>query len=87
MAFDFNIIADFYATLEERVTRARRTLGRALTLTEKVLYAHLHGNAPAAAYVRGQSYAEFAPDRAAMQDATGQMALLQFMGVPKPPAR
>lgn len=79
MAFDFDVINAVYARLPERVAAARKVLGRPLTLTEKVLYAHLYAGAPSEAYGRGGSYVDFAPDRVAMQDATAQMALLQFM--------
>jgi aconitate hydratase len=79
MAFDFELIQKHYAHLPARVTEARQLLGRPLTLTEKILYAHLWDKFPAAPYERGNSYVDFAPDRVAMQDATAQMALLQFM--------
>jgi len=79
MAFDFDRIQKTYATLEPRVSAARALLNRPLTLAEKILYTHLHAGAPTEAYQRGESYVEFAPDRVAMQDATAQMALLQFM--------
>ncbi|MCX5772238.1 MAG: aconitate hydratase [Candidatus Hydrogenedentes bacterium] len=79
MLFDPEMIEQVYTRLPGRVAAARRVLGRPMTLAEKVLYAHVYGGAPAQAYGRGVSYAEFAPDRVAMQDATGQMALLQFM--------
>ena len=79
MLFDLETIEQVYTRLAARVASARRVLGRPMTLAEKVLYAHVHGGAPAQAYTRGASYAEFAPDRVAMQDATAQMALLQFM--------
>jgi aconitate hydratase len=73
------MIQAVYARLAERVQAARQAVGRPLTLAEKILYAHLfHGNATEA-YGRGKSYVDFAPDRVAMQDATAQMALLQFM--------
>ena len=78
------LVENLYATLPERVATARRRLGRPLTLTEKVLFAHLTD--PARQPVkRGESYANLCPDRVAMQDATAQMALLQFMtaGVPE----
>ena len=86
MAFDFDMIQKVYAGLAGRVQKARKVLGRPLTLTEKILYAHLFDDAfPAAAFGRGGSYVDFAPDRVAMQDATAQMALLQFMqaGMPR----
>jgi len=79
MAFDFDLIQKHYANLPARVAEARQLLGRPLTLTEKILYAHLWDKFPAAPYERGGSYVDFAPDRVAMQDATAQMALLQFM--------
>ena len=66
-----------YSTLEEKVTSARKAVGKPLTLTEKILYAHLYSNITP--YQRGIDYANFSPDRVAMQDATAQMALLQFM--------
>ncbi len=62
-----------------KIAAARKLAGRPLTLSEKILYAHLYGSLPAAAYTRGKDYVDFAPDRVAMQDATAQMALLQFM--------
>ncbi|HUW61368.1 MAG TPA: aconitate hydratase [Candidatus Bathyarchaeia archaeon] len=79
MQFDLEMIEQVYTRLPGRVAAARRVLNRPMTLAEKVLYAHIHGGEPAQAYRRGTSYAEFAPDRVAMQDATAQMALLQFM--------
>jgi aconitate hydratase len=79
MAFDFDLIQKHYSKLPARVTEARQLLGRPLTLTEKILYAHLWDKFPTAPYQRGGSYVDFAPDRVAMQDATAQMALLQFM--------
>jgi aconitate hydratase len=79
MAFDFDRIQDVYARLPERVAAARKVVGRPLTLSEKILYAHLYDGAAREAYARGESYVDFAPDRVAMQDATAQMALLQFM--------
>lgn len=79
MAFDFEMIQQVYARMAERVAAARKTAGRPLTLAEKVLYAHLWDGPAAKAYARGADYVDFAPDRVAMQDATAQMALLQFM--------
>src|SRR5690606_39858908 len=67
-----------YAELPAKVAAARQLLGKPLTLTEKILYAHLYGQLPASPYTRGKDYVDFAPDRVAMQDATAQMALLQF---------
>ncbi len=79
MAFDIEMIRETYAKFPARVEAARKLLGRPMTLTEKILYAHLFDALPASAYERGKSYVDFAPDRVAMQDATAQMALLQFM--------
>lgn len=79
MAFDIEMIQRVYAQLDKKVEQARKLLGRPLTLTEKILYAHLSGEMPSAPYERGKSYVDFNPDRVAMQDATAQMALLQFM--------
>ncbi len=79
MVFDLDRIKQVYAHFSERVNTARNGVGRPLTLAEKILYAHLYHQPPQKAYTRGESYAEFAPDRVAMQDATAQMALLQFM--------
>lgn len=78
MAFDLDLIKKVYAELPEKVAAARQILNRPLTLTEKILYAHL--DQPATAPLkRGEDYVDFRPDRVAMQDATAQMALLQFM--------
>jgi aconitate hydratase len=79
MPFDINMIKAWYAALPQRITDARRVLGRPLNLTEKILYAHLHDASPLKTYQKGNDYVFFAPDRVAMQDATAQMALLQFM--------
>ncbi|MEG0188622.1 MAG: aconitase family protein, partial [Algoriella sp.] len=79
MAFDIDMIKGVYARMQERVDTARTIVGRPLTYSEKILYAHLFDGKPAVAYTRGESYVDFAPDRVAMQDATAQMALLQFM--------
>ncbi|HEY4147742.1 MAG TPA: aconitate hydratase [Chitinophagaceae bacterium] len=79
MVFDLEMIKKVYAGFGGRIDAARKAVGRPLTLTEKILYAHLwQGNADQA-FERGKSYVDFAPDRVAMQDATAQMALLQFM--------
>jgi aconitate hydratase len=78
MVFDLDLIKKLYAGLPAKVQAARRLTGMPLTLTEKILYAHLY-EAPKKAYGRGKDYVDFAPDRVAMQDATAQMALLQFM--------
>src|SRR5690554_2207671 len=79
MAFDIDMIKTVYSRFEERVNAARKVVGKPLTLTEKILYAHLWDGEATQAYERGNSYVDFAPDRVAMQDATAQMALLQFM--------
>jgi aconitate hydratase len=84
MAFDIEMIRKVYAEMPARIEAARRVLGRPLTLSEKILYAHLHDGAATTAYERGKSYVDFAPDRVAMQDATAQMALLQFMQAGRP---
>tara|TARA_B100000427_G_scaffold63364_1_gene50065 strand:+ start:6373 stop:8631 length:2259 start_codon:yes stop_codon:yes gene_type:complete len=78
MAFDSDMIAAFYKSLSNRVVKARQLLGRPLTLTEKILYAHVD-RFPDKPFQRGVDYVLFNPDRVAMQDATAQMALLQFM--------
>jgi len=79
MLFDLDLIRKVYSTLPERVNVARKLLGRPLTLSEKVLYSHLFDGSPSQVFERGTDYVDFAPDRVAMQDATAQMALLQFM--------
>ncbi|MFT5512746.1 MAG: aconitate hydratase [Bacteroidia bacterium] len=79
MAFDINLIKKVYSTMGERVKAARELTGKPLTLSEKILYSHLWDNLPESAFGRGKSYVDFAPDRIACQDATAQMALLQFM--------
>ncbi len=79
MPFDIDMIKAFYKTFPSRVDEAKEKLGRPLTLTEKILYAHLHEESPLQHYGRGKDYVFFAPDRVAMQDATAQMAVLQFM--------
>ena len=84
MAFDLPVIQRVYAQLPERVKAARRAVGRPLTLAEKILYSHLCDGLARQAYARGESYVDFAPDRVAMQDATAQMALLQFMQAGRP---
>ncbi|MET7001016.1 aconitate hydratase [Chitinophaga defluvii] len=78
MVFDIDMIKKVYAALPGKVEATRKMLGRPLTLAEKILYAHLY-TATTSPFERGKSYVEFAPDRVAMQDATAQMALLQFM--------
>ncbi len=89
MAFDLDMIQRVYANLGERVEAARQAVGKPLTLSEKILYSHLFAGAgsasrPAQAFERGKAYVDFAPDRVAMQDATAQMALLQFMQAGRP---
>lgn len=84
MAFDIEMIKEVYTNLPAKVEAARKLVGRPLTLTEKILYAHLHKNQSAESFTRGKSYVDFAPDRVAMQDATAQMALLQFMQSGRP---
>ena len=79
MAFDIEMIKGVYARMKERVDTARQVVGRPLTYSEKILYAHLTDGNPTQALARGESYVDFDPDRVAMQDATAQMALLQFM--------
>ncbi len=79
MAFDLDMIQTVYDQLPEKVSAARTFLNRPLTLTEKILYSHLYPDTEMEDFVRGGSYVNFSPDRVAMQDATAQMALLQFM--------
>lgn len=84
MAFDLDMIKGVYARMQEKVGAAREIVGRPLTLAEKILYSHLWEGNPSQVYERGKSYVDFAPDRVAMQDATAQMALLQFMQAGRP---
>ena len=79
MAFDIDMIKAVYERMPARVEAARNLVGRPLTLSEKILYSHLWEGNPTEVFERGKSYVDFAPDRVAMQDATAQMALLQFM--------
>ena len=79
MAFDIDMIKGVYSQMAERVDQARELVGRPLTLSEKILYTHLWDGTPNKAFTRGKDYVDFAPDRIACQDATAQMALLQFM--------
>jgi aconitate hydratase len=79
MAFDINMIKEVYSQMSERVEKAREVVGKPLTLSEKILYSHLWENKPNQKLTRGKDYVDFAPDRIACQDATAQMALLQFM--------
>jgi aconitate hydratase len=85
MVFDLDMIKAVYRQLPERIARARKVVNKPLTLSEKILYAHLHEEQAVGTFTRGKSYVNFSPDRVAMQDATAQMALLQFMsaGIPK----
>ena len=84
MAFDLEMIRKVYSNLGSRIDAARKVVGKPLTLTEKILYGHLCEGEAKEAYGRGVSYVDFAPDRVAMQDATAQMALLQFMQAGRP---
>ena len=79
MVFDLDMVTEFYSNYATKVATAREFIVRPLTLSEKILYAHLWEELPKKAFERGNSYVDFAPDRVAMQDATAQMALLQFM--------
>ena len=79
MVFDIEMIKEVYARYPERIAAARAAVGKPLTLAEKILYAHLWEGKASTAHQRGKSYVDFAPDRIACQDATAQMALLQFM--------
>jgi len=79
MLFDLDLIKKVYSVMPERVIAARRLVGKPLTLSEKILYSHLYDTQSLQIYKRGADYVNFAPDRVAMQDATAQMALLQFM--------
>ena len=84
MAFDIDMIKKVYSQYDERITAARQVVNKPLTLSEKILYAHLWEGNASEDYKRGVSYVDFAPDRVAMQDATAQMALLQFMQAGRP---
>ena len=84
MAFDIEMIKAVYSKMPARIAAARSLTGKALTLTEKILYSHLWEGTPTNTFTRGNSYVDFAPDRVAMQDATAQMALLQFMQAGRP---
>jgi len=79
MAFDIDMIEKVYSKITERVDKAREVVGKPLTLSEKILYSHLWDGNANKAFARGKDYVDFAPDRIALQDATAQMALLQFM--------
>ena len=84
MAFDIEMIRKVYQQLPGKVEAARKEVGHPLTLAEKILYAHLHTDMQLTDFGRGKDYVDFAPDRVAMQDATAQMALLQFMQAGRP---
>ncbi len=84
MVFDLDMIKAVYSRFPERIEAARKAVGKPLTLSEKILYAHLWDGNANEAFERGKSYVDFAPDRVAMQDATAQMALLQFMQAGRP---
>ncbi len=78
MVFDLDLIRKVYERMPRKIEEGRKLTGKALTLSEKILYSHLYKPANDS-YARGKDYVDFAPDRVAMQDATAQMALLQFM--------
>ncbi len=82
--FDLEMIKKLYADFGKRVNEAKAKVNRPLTLSEKILFAHLHNDQKFEDFQRGKSYVDFAPDRVAMQDATAQMALLQFMQAGRP---
>lgn len=84
MVFDLDMIKALYSAMPGRIAKARSVVGKPLTLSEKILYAHLHTDQKLENFGRGKSYVDFAPDRVAMQDATAQMALLQFMSAGRP---
>jgi aconitate hydratase len=84
MPFDIELLRKHYQEFANKVNQAREVLQHPLTLSEKILYAHLHPESPLKNYKRGEDYVFFSPDRVAMQDATAQMALLQFMNAGKP---
>ncbi len=79
MLFDIDMLKKHYAEYSDKVAAAKKVLGRPMTFAEKILYSHLHQESPLKEYKRGEDYVYFSPDRVAMQDATAQMALLQFM--------
>src|SRR5882757_1415467 len=84
MAFDLDMIKALYADMPGRIAAARKVVNKPLTLSEKILYSHLFGGQKVENFGRGTSYVDFAPDRVTMQDATAQMALLQFMSAGRP---
>ena len=83
MVYDLTMLKTFYALYERKIERIRTILQRPLTLAEKILYVHLYDEKNVKNYKRGEDYVNFRPDRVAMQDATAQMALLQFMNAGK----
>ena len=83
MVYDIDMLRSFYSNFPKRVDAAREQVGRPLTLAEKILYAHLYEESDICPFRRGEDYVNFRPDRVAMQDATAQMALLQFMNAGK----
>ncbi|MFA7361505.1 MAG: aconitate hydratase [Candidatus Kapaibacterium sp.] len=84
MAFDTDLIKNVYKNFSDKVSKARKLLGREMTYTEKILYSHLWDSNYNKTYERGNDFVDFKPDRVAMQDATAQMALLQFMSANMP---
>ncbi len=84
MVFDLDMIKKLYSAMPGRIAKARKAVNKPLTLSEKILYSHLHSDQKLENFGRGKSYVDFAPDRVAMQDATAQMALLQFMSAGRP---
>ena len=87
MVFDLDMIKAFYKQMPSRIAKARKIVNKPLTLSEKILFAHLHADQKVEVFGRGKSYVNFSPDRVAMQDATAQMALLQFMSAGIPTVR
>ena len=83
MAYDLEMLKNFYSSYKNRIEKVREVLNRPLTLTEKILYTHLYEEDKIKDFKRGKEYVYFRPDRVAMQDATAQMALLQFMNAGK----
>jgi aconitate hydratase len=84
MAFDIEMIKRVYNEIPQKIASTRKLLNRPLTLAEKILYAHLSHEQALEIFERGKTYVNFTPDRVAMQDATAQMALLQFMQAGRP---
>lgn len=83
MVLDIDMLRKFYASYSKEVAKARTVLGRPMTYAEKVLYAHLYDKESIRPFKRLEDYVDFRPNRVAMQDATAQMALLQFMNAGK----